>query len=221
MNVLHQIEYVPKFWIKKFPITAPAANAAIIVEEISAACLSTSPRSIQCVTVLWIAERKFPIHIVVAIFVLSIIRNVSTCMPQAKEISEFANKFMDWGNHPTAKKTAASNKTHICRQWSHPDCLLICRVIVAQAIPIENAITGQAYCSAKRHSCCVTWTLSNKIFPVCALANTCPRNRYEYASISPPETANKVPIKRLSDICFFISSSPCPLYFLRLLRFGM
>lgn len=50
---------------------------------------------IQCVTVLWIAERKFPIHIVVAIFVLSIIRNVSTCMPQAKEISELANKFMD------------------------------------------------------------------------------------------------------------------------------
>ena len=88
----------------------------IIAEEISAACLSTSLRLIQCVTVLWIAKRKFPMHIVVATLVLSVFRNASTCVPQAKEISELANKFIDRGNHATEKRTAASNKTHICRQ---------------------------------------------------------------------------------------------------------
>ena len=88
MVVLHQIEYVPKRWIKKLPAIAPTENAAIMAEEISAACLSTSLRLIQCVTVLWIAKRKFPMHIVVATLVLSVFRNASTCVPQAKEISE-------------------------------------------------------------------------------------------------------------------------------------
>ena len=116
MVVLHQIEYVPKRWIKKLPAIAPTENAAIMAEEISAACLSTSLRLIQCVTVLWIAKRKFPMHIVVATLVLSVFRNASTCVPQAKEISELANKFIDRGNHATEKRTVASNKTHICRQ---------------------------------------------------------------------------------------------------------
>ena len=34
-------------------------------------------------------------HIVVATLVLSVFRNASTCVPQAKEISELANKFID------------------------------------------------------------------------------------------------------------------------------
>ena len=46
------------------------------------------------------------------------------------------------------------------------------------------------------------------MFPVCALANTFPRNMYVYASCRPPETDKNAAVKNESDIC------PCILCFI-------
>ena len=50
--------------------------------------------------------------------------------------------------------------------------------------------------------------LNNTMFPVCALANTFPRNMYVYASCRPPETDKNAAVKNESDIC------PCSLCFI-------
>ena len=73
-----QMEYAPRCWIKILPITAPDANAITITEEIYAVCLSAKLPTRPQVIALCIAERRLPMHMVVATFASSIFRKAST-----------------------------------------------------------------------------------------------------------------------------------------------
>ena len=77
---------------------------------------------------------KFPIHIVVAIPLPLIFLKLSTCIPQAKDVSELAIRFMSSGIKATPTSIIPSNKTATCLQCKRS--LSLARTSSAMAIPI-------------------------------------------------------------------------------------
>ena len=73
-----QTENVPRLRIKALPMTAPNAKAKTIAEEINALWLSSRRSRRPYMIALCVAERRFPIHMVVATLASSIFRKVST-----------------------------------------------------------------------------------------------------------------------------------------------